>query len=198
MRKRNLLTGLFLVVALMTEAAMAVSCSRCAGSVTVLARGPAGLRIEGKGSEISVEEEASALVFRVPIAPLETGIGLRDAHMRKLLEAEKYPAATLRISRSELTFPAERQPSEGAVDADFTLHGQSHPVKVRYHAELASGGITKVRGSFELDLRDYDIQAPSYLGVSVAPKVEVKAELAVTGQGTRPPPLSDAQVLPGR
>jgi hypothetical protein len=197
-RSRNLLTGFFLVVALVTEAAMAVSCSRGAGSVTVLARGPAGLRIEGKGSEISLEEEASALVFRVPIVPLETGISLRDAHLRRLLEADKYPAATLRISRSELTFPSEHQPAEGTADADLTLHGQSRPVKVRYHAELAAGGITKVHGSFQLDLRDYDIQAPSYLGVSVAPKVEVNAELAVTGQGTRPLPLSDAAVPPAR
>jgi hypothetical protein len=196
-RSRNLLTGFFLAVALVTEAAMAVSCSRGAGSVTVLARGPAGLRIEGKGREISLEEEASALVVRVPIAPLDTGISLRDAHLRQLLEADKYPAATLRISRSELTFPSERQPAEGTADADLTLHGQSRPVKVRYHAELA-GGITKVHGSFQLDLRDYDIQAPSYLGVSVAPNVEVKAELAVKGEGTRPPPLSDAQVLPAR
>jgi len=39
----------------------------------------------------------------------------------------------------------------------------------------------KVRGSFQLDMRDFAINAPSYLGVSVAPKVEVNAELAVNG-----------------
>ena len=59
-------------------------------------------------------------------------------------------------------------------------------VKVHYRAELGASGVTKVRGSFQLDMRDFDIKAPSYLGVSVAPKVEVSVELALTGSGARP------------
>lgn len=49
MKMRNLLTGSFIVIALVTEGALAVSCSRGSSCATVLARGPAGLRSEGKG-----------------------------------------------------------------------------------------------------------------------------------------------------
>ncbi|MGZ6124784.1 MAG: YceI family protein [Myxococcales bacterium] len=181
MKTRNLLTGSFLVIALLTEGAIALSYAPESSSVIVLARGPAGLRIEGRGSEVSLEEDGSALTFKVPLAPLETGIGLRDLHLRQMLEAEKYPAATLRISRSSLIFPRENEPAEGTADGDLTLHGQSRPVKVQYRAELGADGITKVRGSLQLDVRDFDIKTPSYLGVTVAPKVEVKVELAVKG-----------------
>ena len=176
---RNLLTGFFLVTAVLTQAAMALSCPRGAGSVSVLARGPAGLRIEAKGCELSVGEEASALTFRVSLAPLETGIGLRDRHLRELLEADRYPAAILRVARSELTFPKEHVPVESTADGELMLHGRSRPVKVHYRAELDGSGATKVRGSFRLDIRDFDLLAPSYLGVSVAPDVEVSVELLV-------------------
>jgi len=186
MNSRNMLTGFFLVLAVLTEGAIALSSTKGNNSVTVLARGPAGVRIEGKGSEVSLEEDDSALTFKVPLAPIETGISLRDVHLHQMLEADKYPAATLRISRSQLTFPREREPVERTAEGELTLHGQSRTVKVHYRAELGAGGVTKVRGSFQLDMRDFDIKAPSYLGVSVAPKVEVSVELALTGPGARP------------
>ena len=186
MNTRNMLTGFFLVLAVLTEGAIALSSTKGNKSVTVLARGPAGLRIEGKGSEVSLEEDDSALTFKVPLAPIETGISLRDVHLHQMLEADKYPAATLRISRSQLTFPREREPVERTAEGELTLHGQSRTVKVHYRAELGAGGVTMVRGSFQLDMRDFDIKAPSYLGVSVAPKVEVSVELALTGPGARP------------
>jgi polyisoprenoid-binding protein YceI len=178
---RNLLTGCFLGIALLTQGAMALSCARESSTVTVLARGPAGMRIEGRGSEVAVEEDGPALVFKVPLAPLETGIGLRDVHLRETLDAGKYPTAVLRVPRSSLTFPREHEPAEGTADGDLTLHGESRPVKVHYQAERAVDGMIKVRGSLQLDMRDFDIKAPSYLGVTVAPKVEVKVELAVKG-----------------
>jgi len=179
MKLPNLLTGMFLAIAVLTQAAMAVSGP--SSSVTVLARGPAGLRIEGKGSEVVVEEGASAWTLKVPLTHLETGIALRDRHLRELLEAEKYPAAILRVSRSDLSFPKEHEAVEGTVEGELTLHGQLRPVKVHYRAELKPGGLTTVRGSFQLDLRDFDIRTPSYLGVTVAPTVQVEADLAVSG-----------------
>jgi len=180
MNTRNVLTGLFLAIAVLTQGALALSRSG-EGSVTVLAHGPAGLRIEGKSAQVSVDEDAAWLAFKVPIGPIETGIDLRDRHLREMLEAEKFPAAVLRVSRSDLTFPKQSEPAEGIAKGELTLHGRSRPVEVRYRAELGKGGVTKVRGSLQLDLRDFQIKSPSYLGVAVAPEVEVKVELALEG-----------------
>src|SRR5438132_283537 len=137
MHTRSLFSGMFLLVAVLTEAAIALSHPR-ESSLTVLAHGPAGLRIEGKSADVLVEEDASALTFKVPIAPIDTGIGLRDRHLREMLEAEKFPDAILRIPLSELTFPKERQPAEGTAKGDLTLRGQSRPVEVHYRAEPAA------------------------------------------------------------
>ena len=180
MNTRNLLTGFFLAVAVLTQGALAFSRSG-ESSVTVHAHGPAGLRIEGKSPQVSLEEDDAVLAFKVPIAPIETGIDLRDRHLREILEAEKFPAAILRVSRSDLTFPKQREPAEGVAKGELTLHGRSRPVEVHYRAEVGEGGVTKVRGSLQLDMRDFEIKSPSYLGVTVAPEVEVKVELALEG-----------------
>src|SRR5712664_236170 len=180
MNTRNVVTGFFLVVSVVGQGAIALSRAG-ESSVTVLARGPAGLRIEGKSSQTDFEEDASALTFKVPIAPIETGIGLRDRHLRETLEADKFPAAILRVSRSELTFPNEDDAAAGTAQGDLTLHGRSRPVQVRYRAERGAAGVTRVHGSVQLDMRDFEIKSPSYLGVSVTPQVEVTVEMAVEG-----------------
>src|SRR5512144_1806190 len=141
MNLRNLLTGSFVLAAVVAEAATALSSWRgTPSSVIVVARGPGGLRIEGRGAGVSVEHEASALLFKVPLAPLETGIALRDVQLRTMLEADKYPAAVLRVSRAGLTLPGGHEPVEGTADGDLMLHGQSRPVKVRYRAARDAGG----------------------------------------------------------
>jgi len=180
MKTRNLLTGFFLLVAALTQGALAVSRSN-EGSVTILAHGPAGLRIEGRSADVALEADGSALTFRVPLAPIDTGIGLRDQHLREMLEADKFPAAVLHVSRLELKFPEDHKPAEGTAKGELTLHGQSRPVEVRYRAELGDGGLVRVQGALRLDMRDFGIKSPSYLGVGVAPEVEIKVELAKVG-----------------
>ncbi len=54
-------------------------------------------------------------------------------------------------------------------------------MQVRYRAERGAAGVTRVHGSVQLDMRDFEIKSPSYLGVSVTPQVEVTVEMAVEG-----------------
>ena len=81
MRKRNLVPAAFVATALMVEGAIALS-RHGQSAVTVLAQTPA-----------------------VPLAPIETGIALRDQHLREILETEKYPTAILQVPRSEAVAP---------------------------------------------------------------------------------------------
>ncbi|HWE23220.1 MAG TPA: YceI family protein, partial [Myxococcales bacterium] len=121
----------------------------------------------------------SALIFRAPIATVDTGIALRNRHLRESLEADKFPVATLRVARASLTFPSDAaSASNGFADAELTLHGQTRPVTVRYRAEREAGR-THVNGSLQLDVRDFGIHVPSYLGMSVRPEVEVAVDVAV-------------------
>jgi len=174
MRTRKLIAAILLLVA---SAQPVFALGRPSeAAITVLAHGPAGLRIDGKSRELAVEDDGTTLIFNVPLAPIDTGIGLRNRHLRECLEAERYPIASLRVSRGEIAFPADGAPAEGTVKGELTLHGQSHPSTVRYQASRDGGGKIRVHGSLQLDLRDFGVNRPSYLGVTVAPEVEITVE----------------------
>src|SRR5258708_38457505 len=148
MSARNLLTSL-LVASSVVQGALALQREV---DITVLAHGPAGLRIEGKSTAVSLEDEPSALLFKVPLAPIDTGIGLRNRHLRESLEVDKFPDATLRVMRADLKFPKEGSPVESQVTGELLLHGHTRPVPVRYRAERRAGGLTRTPGSLQLDL----------------------------------------------
>ena len=149
--------------------------------VSFQASGPAGMKIEGTTADLSVADDGVNVVTTVPLANLTTGIGLRDHHMKeKYLEVPKYPVATLTIPRSALKIPHAGEQSTGDAAGTVQLHGQARPVTVHYEAkgEAASLG---VRGTFHINMNEFGIAVPVYLGVTVKPDVDVSASFHVTG-----------------
>jgi polyisoprenoid-binding protein YceI len=135
--------------------------------------GPGGLHIEGTGSELQVQDTGEALVVTVPLAKLTTGIGLRDTHMReKYLETAKYPTAELSVPRVGVKFPADGETLEASAPGTLTLHGKSQAVTFHYKA-LRKGASYEVHGEVHLDMNDFAITPPSYLGITVKPGVDI-------------------------
>jgi polyisoprenoid-binding protein YceI len=172
MTKTYRLLSLLLLAAL-PAAATATLKARTPAAVSFVALGPAGLRIEGKSSDLQVTDRPDALVVTVPLAKLETGISLRDHHMQeKYLESQKYPNAQLAVARSAIKFPAAGQTTEGTVPATLALHGKSKTVPVHYKA-THNGNAYDVKGDLKVDFREFGIEIPNYLGATVKPPVDV-------------------------
>ena len=135
-------------------------------------RGPGGFGLDGKTNQLRVEDDGSALKVTVPLASLQTGIGLRDRHMReKYLQVDKFPDAVLELPWSAVKLPADGQTSEGAAPGKMSIHGKSKDVQVKYRI-VRSGNQYQVTGHIPLNIKDYDIDVPSYLGVTVQPDIE--------------------------
>jgi polyisoprenoid-binding protein YceI len=135
--------------------------------------GPGGLHIDGKGSELSVQEVGEALVVTVPLQNVSTGIGLRDTHMHtKYLEIAKYPNAELSVPRAGLQFPKEGETVDATAPGTMTIHGTSKPVTFHYKV-VRHGAVYEVSGDVQLNMNDYAITPPNYLGITVKPPVEV-------------------------
>ena len=142
------------------------------------AAGPAGLSFEGKGHDVKLKEDGNAVVVSVKLDGLATGIELRDRHMKeKYLETGKYPTATLEVDKSKLHFP-DGSAVSGSADGKLTLHGVTRPVKVSYHAEGDSKQ-AKVDGTMRINMKDFKIEVPNYLGVTVKPTIDVEVKLGV-------------------
>jgi polyisoprenoid-binding protein YceI len=149
--------------------------------VSFLASGPAGLKIEGTTPDLTVGEGSGNVILTVPLANLTTGIGLRDKHMKeKYLEVPKFPAAILTVARGSLKVPAGGEAVETDVPGTLQLHGQTKPVSVHYDAKADAAGFA-AHGKFHINMNDFGIQVPTYLGVTVKPDVDVTASFRVAG-----------------
>ena len=138
-------------------------------------RGPGGFSLEGTTHQLRVEDDGTTLKVVVPLSGLQTGIALRDRHMReKYLEVEKYPDAVLALPWSAVKLPEDGRSLEATSPGTMTLHGQSHEVQARYKI-ARSGTSYRVSGNVALDIRNYGIDIPSYFGVTVQPDIEASA-----------------------
>jgi polyisoprenoid-binding protein YceI len=144
--------------------------------VSFRAVGPGGLAIVGTASELTLKEQGSNLAVTVGLRGLKTGIELRDKHMKeKYLETQKYPTAVLVVDKSKLTAPS----SGAEVNGTLTLHGTTKPVRVHYFATGTAKQV-HVEGEFRVNMKEFGIPVPSYLGVTVKPDVHVTAKFDST------------------
>jgi polyisoprenoid-binding protein YceI len=149
-------------------------------AVLVSVHGPAGLNVQGVTHELGVAERAGDLVFKVALAGLDTGIGLRNRHMRGYLDVAHYPEAELRVARKKVVFPPEGKPVESAAQGTLTLHGISKPCSIRYQVEQVRPGEYRVHGTTRIDIRDFGIDVPVW-GVGVEPNVGIQVDFAILG-----------------
>jgi len=139
--------------------------------VLFIAHGSLGMRIEGKTPDLSLTRSGEVLEFVVQLATLQTGIELRDRHMRDdVLEVQRFPVATLRVTNP----PPPAGKTAGTARAELTVHGQTRPVDVSF--QVAPRGGYDVTATFRMDLRDYGMNAPTYLGIKVKPEIDVSAD----------------------
>lgn len=138
-------------------------------------RGPGGFSLEGKTNQLRIDDDGTTLRITVPLAGVHTGISLRDRHMReKYLEVSKYPDAVLEVPWSAVKLPADGQTSEGTATGKMSLHGKTHDVQVKYRI-VRTGSRYQVSGNVPLNIKDYDIDVPSYFGVTVQPDIDTSA-----------------------
>lgn len=169
--------GLTLLVFAMSSPSSA-ALSNGESKVVFKATGPGGLSFEGKSNSANLKENGNSIVVSVKLDTLVTGIDLRDRHMKeKYLETGKYPTAVLEVDKTKLQLPTGNAVS-ATVDGRLTLHGVTRPVKVTYHAD-GDPKRAKVDGTMRINMNEFKIEVPSYLGVTVKPNVEIAVKLAV-------------------
>ena len=144
---------------------------------------PSALKIHGKGpapqGELTLAATRIKGTLTFDLASLNTGISMRDHHMKeKYLEVGKYPRATLRISRIQLSTPlpsGDFKLDDIPFEGPLTLHGKTVPVKGTVSLAHA-GSQLLVNASFALKISDYAIALPTFAGITMADEVTVHVE----------------------
>jgi polyisoprenoid-binding protein YceI len=143
------------------------------GHVSFTAQGPAGMTIVGNSEALKVAEDQGNVKVSVALSTVTTGIALRDKHMHeKYLEVASYPNAEFSVARTALNVPAGGDAVDSTANGTMSIHGKSQPAAIRYVAKRTPAGF-HVTGTVHVNMNDYGIATPSYMGVSVKPGVDI-------------------------
>ncbi len=145
-----------------------------AAQVQFFALGPAGMKINGETSDLTVKDADGKLTLITKMATFNTGIGMRDKHLNKYMETEKYPTVKLVVDKSKIKIPADQETSKGSMKGTLTLHGKTKDVSFDYQAKRM-GSDYLVQGKFGVDIVNYGVEQPCYLGVCMETAVKMKA-----------------------
>ena len=145
------------------------------GSVIFVAKGkPSLLKIEGKGSgfngQLTEENGKVSGTLTMDVRSFDTGIELRDEHMKNnYLDVENFPTATLSLKDQAV-------PKEGSFKFKGELEIKGVPKTVEGTATLKkTDGGTELKAEFPINISNYPIGVPKYLGITVAETVQVTA-----------------------
>jgi polyisoprenoid-binding protein YceI len=146
---------------------------------------------EGKSHEVSgfVNLDPSSLAdsivieVKADLASLDTGIGLRNKHMRENhLETETYPHAVFRGGRILETSRNALGPGEPVtlkVRGEMELHGVKRDLIVPVEAAMEDDGRLKITARFDIALPDYEIDRPKFLMLKLNEVQKVTVDLVL-------------------
>jgi len=172
------------------QAAGTESWSIAAGNVRVRCRMTIGGSFDAVTSDVSgtLRREASDAgsytgELRVALATLDTGIGLRNEHLRgTYLELDRGPEfrdAVLSGIVLDEPLPAGDGRHETGFSASLTLHGVQRTVEGEAELRRRNGRM-QVEAEFSLSLDAFDIPPPRYLGIGVRDAIDVAVRFEAT------------------
>jgi polyisoprenoid-binding protein YceI len=171
-----------IVFAYSTAHALTLHQDATQGAVEFHATGvPSLLHINGKGTapsgDLQIDGTKVTGTLTADLTTLDSGISLRDHHMKeKYLEVGKFPNATLKVK--DVTLPATwtmatpevtDQPFKGLL----TMHGVEKPIEGTFSITKAGAGIS-TSAKFNVQLSNYGIEIPKYLGITIKDDVPVE------------------------
>jgi polyisoprenoid-binding protein YceI len=105
---------------------------------------------------------------KVDLNKLDSGIKLRDEHLKeKYLHTNKFPEAMIVINKTKVNFGKRNK-----LKAVLSFHGKKKEITLDTELEK-NGKIVTLNSEFEFLLTDFDVELPSFQGITAADKVKL-------------------------
>ena len=153
------------------------------------------LRVHGKSSSLTARARVGTgpdgLVLEqieatVPVRSLETGMALRDDHMRKYIfttAAGETPDVQFSSERAECPRSESARRATCTVSGALAIRGTTKPFVMTVIISEENGSI-RASGTGIIKLSTYGIDQPSQLGVRTTDEVKLKLELTARRSST--------------
>lgn len=146
------------------------------------------LRVHGKSNSVAARARIAAgpngmvieqIEATLPVRSLETGLGLRDEHMRKYIfttASGEVPDLQFSSERAECLKSDSSQKPACTVTGTLAIRGTAKPFVMTLTISENNGSM-RASGQGIVKLSDYGIDQPSQLGVRTTDEVKLKLEL---------------------
>lgn len=118
--------------------------------------------------------------LEIPVARLDCGNGTMNGHMKKALQAEEHPTVHFRVTSHKVQLNGAE---EGQVEmrGELTIAGTTLPIEINGTATPGEGGAVQVRGSKEINMKDYGVKPPTLMmgTMKVHERVQVNFDMAL-------------------
>ena len=115
----------------------------------------------------------SSFYFQVDLDALDTGIGLRNRHMREnYLQTDKFRYASL---KGKITKAVSVSPGVFKVDAEgeMFIHGVTQTIKISGTLSKTSETTYNLKSDYSVKLSSYNIEIPSLMMVKLSELIEL-------------------------
>lgn len=141
---------------------------------------PSMLKIHGEDSAVTGTLTLNSAEwsgdFSVNLKEFQTGMKTRDEHLReKVFEVSKYETATLHFENLKVPFEGNGTAKDLEFKGKLKLHGVEKEVSGKVDLSRESS-TAKFTAHLELNMKDFEIAPPEFMGMKVQEKVKVDVE----------------------
>jgi polyisoprenoid-binding protein YceI len=131
--------------------------------------------VEAQGPSSEAEEATSPRLV-IQAASIDTGIKLRDKHLRSgdFLDVERFPQIEFRAERIE-----PQGQDEFRISGPLTIHGVTHPVEVVGRVHEHGANIRKIRATGTFDRYQFGVRALYAEELNLSRKVKLEVDLTL-------------------
>jgi polyisoprenoid-binding protein YceI len=137
-----------------------------------------GVAAAAEGRAVLAPDGRVLAMVRLPVAKLDTAESNRDANLRAVMDAGKFPFVTFKAVATTVVPAVHGKPFRLELAGELDVHGVKRAVAVPVEVEL-DGATVRVRGSFPVSLDGHRIERPSLLFVKVDDTCRVDLDLVL-------------------
>ncbi len=125
------------------------------------------------------ENAVKAVTFTVPTEKMDCNNGTMNGHMWKAIKAKDFPTITFLLGTYTIAKGADS--SKATLNGTLSIGGVTKPITMETKLSLADNGAMRVAGTYELNMKDYDLKPPTLMlgTMKVGEKVKVGFDLVL-------------------
>lgn len=136
-------------------------------------------RLEGK-ARIFPDGKAQVMV-RVPAQSFDSDNVNRDAHVKEVIEAARFPAIEIKATAEGVKIPDSFPATvEKTFKAQVSFHGVSKTLDLPVQLVFESADSVQARGTANLGIEEFKIVRPSLMFVKIEDEMHIEANLVFT------------------